>query len=425
MSEERSTIQGARNAHFYAAEILVALPHLSQVMAVFRDAGLQPAVSAKSEALDLGLLTLPDERSAADRLAEHVERKLAGRPHRPVPAAGEDNDTNRVLLALRSYFASEHGGWAPTLGKNRLIGGVEGGGIVSHGGGGSPEPASGPLPARGAGPGQGVRVGVLDTALAPHPWLAGGWVARYSDMLPTDIRYDQAAGHATFVAGLILSQAPGATVRMRQVLRKDNGFVADVWTVANEIVALGRSGVDVLNLSLVSYTEDGQPPLALATAIDRLDPNIVVVAAAGNHGDVDRRDPPVPGVDEHDTRKPTFPAALDDVTAVGAADNGGKVSPFTPRATDWIDFLAPGEGVLSTYLTGTVELDDRRRKEFTGLGRWSGTSFSAALISGAIAAGTEPGRVTARQALDNIRDSVAPPGAYPPGVPPFVWLDVR
>jgi membrane-anchored mycosin MYCP len=233
-------------------------------------------------------------------------------------------------------------------------------------------------------------------------------------MLPTDTSYEQAAGHATFVTGLILSQAPGATVRMRQVLRKDGGYVADVWTVANEIVALGRSGVDILNISLVCYTEDGQPPLALATAIDRLDPNIVVVAAAGNHGDVDRRDPPVPGVDEQDTRKPTFPAALDDVVAVGAADNEGKVARFTPRGTDWIDFLAPGEGVLSTYLAGTVVLDGGRRKDFTGLGRWTGTSFS-----------TEPGRVTARQALENIRDSVLTPGGYPPGTPPFVWLDVR
>src|SRR5205823_5768473 len=50
------------------------------------------------------------------------------------------------------------------------------------------------------------------------------------------------------------------------------------------IVEFGRTGMDILNLSFACYTEDGQPPLALSTAIARLDPNIVVVAAAGNHG---------------------------------------------------------------------------------------------------------------------------------------------
>ena len=58
------------------------------------------------------------------------------------------------------------------------------------------------------------------------------------------------------------------TVDVRGVLSDVDGE-SDSWTVAKEIVALGRDHVDVLNLSFVCYTEDGQPPLVLATAIDR------------------------------------------------------------------------------------------------------------------------------------------------------------
>jgi hypothetical protein len=39
---------------------------------------------------------------------------------------------------------------------------------------------------------------------------------------------------------------------------------------------------------------------------------------------------------------------------------------------------------------------------FTGYAAWSGTSFAAATVSGAIAARTVPGRVTAREALDQL-----------------------
>lgn len=48
---------------------------------------------------------------------------------------------------------------------------------------------------------------------------------------------------------------------------------------------VGRSGVDIVNLSFACGISDGEPPPAIGTAIDLLDPEVVVVAAAGNHGE--------------------------------------------------------------------------------------------------------------------------------------------
>ena len=138
------------------------------------------------------------------------------------------------------------------------------------------------LPPRAAGPGRGVRIGVLDTRLYPQPWLAGGWAARYSDTLTDFSQTLTAEGHATFVTGLILRQAPGATVEVRGVLDEDG--TAYSWDVAKAMVEFGRSGLDILNLSFSCYTEDGEPPLVLSAAVDRLPQDVVVVAAAGNHG---------------------------------------------------------------------------------------------------------------------------------------------
>jgi subtilisin family serine protease len=211
-------------------------------------------------------------------------------------------------------------------------------------------------------------------------------------VLPPGSPQHAAAGHATFIAGLVLQEAPGCVVVAHRVL-SDQGL-ADSWAVAQEIVEHGREGLDVLNLSLFCHTDDGRPPLVLARAIERLPSETVVVAAAGNH------DPDDEG--SADPRPPAWPAALDGVVAVGATD-GGKEASFSPRGVPWVDVLAPGVDRVSTYLRGTVTFDNEATDEFEGLARWSGTSFAAASVSGAIAARTEPGRTSAREAWESLR----------------------
>jgi membrane-anchored mycosin MYCP len=115
----------------------------------------------------------------------------------------------------------------------------------------------------------------VDTAVSNEPPLAGGWVGWAADVLAGEPPYSAVAGHGTFVTGLVRSLAPGCVVKVRKVLDPVTGE-ADAWTVAQQIVELGRAGLDVLNLSMVCFTENDQPPVALASAIDRLDADIVV-----------------------------------------------------------------------------------------------------------------------------------------------------
>lgn len=438
MSEQQEHRPDDRYA-YVADELVVGIEHERLVMAELERLQVGYSKAKSSEALGLVLLTLTDVENAAAAISggvgeSDIDPDMLGSTRRP----GDPLD--QALWGLHQLFGARYAGWSPVLGKNRLVGPVYGNGVVSHGGqsqgvgrasttgvvshggGGDPEPV-GPPPspgARASGPGSGVRVGVLDTGLYPQSWLAGGWVARYSDTISDTETSPYAKGHATFLTGLVLSQAPGATVEVRRVLDDDGN--ADSWTVAEEIVQFGRSGLDVLNLSFACYTEDGAPPLVLATAVDRLPPELVVVAAAGNHGEL--------GANAANRKarqqglKPAWPAALDDVIAVGAAKDDGSRATFSPDAP-WIDIHARGVALCSTYLAKAGD----RSVEFGGWARWSGTSFAAALVSGAIAAATVPNRVSSREAARDILDTLAKNALEPVGrthakfLPSRIWAE--
>jgi subtilisin family serine protease len=444
-----------RNA-WYSSDLVVALEHRGEVLRVLGRWGVDLAEinaeeKGRNESQDLGLALIPllgDENAAGSAVAglkrEAAEDDvMSSRVKKAAGNAGAADSVDgavdahlrtltpgmdRFLWALRTYFAAKYEGWTPTLGKNRLVENVEGGkGNISHS---APPPSLKnttwrPEPAvRRTKPGAGVRVGVLDTSISLHPWLAGGWAAPAEDCLQPqpDGAYPDTAGHGTFVAGLVMRKAPGCVIEFRQVLSDEDG-TATSWDVAKKIVELGRTGVDVLNLSLGSFTEDGQPPLVVATAIDRLDPEIVVVAAAGNHGNVEVTPPGEeegPRITAGDRRKPSWPAALDDVVAVGAADQKGAIASFTPKEVPWIDLLSNGQDVASTFLYGRVDRalprEEPNPEDFDGYAEWSGTSFSAALVSGEIARRTVPGRRSAQQAWREIRDELEreQPGVHPP-----------
>ena len=255
------------------------------------------------------------------------------------------------------------------------------------------------------------------------------------------------AGHATFVAGLILQQAPGCLVRAHRVLSTDGE--ANSWQVARQIVRLAKSRPDVINLSLVCYTEDGEPPLALATAIDRVHPDTVVVAAAGNHGDVGRsssRSRPGPralreelahptggDVDlddeelkeillEREREKPAWPAAIERVIAIGSGTRRRRAVELHPQEGR-MDRRAGGRRVMAEHLPGGLLLRrqacrgqaDKSPQEIvpftsgfaTGVARPS----RRRKVSGRIAARTKPGTGLRRQVLVDSR----PTG---PGRPP-------
>jgi hypothetical protein len=404
-------LSGAHKA-YSRPEFVVGYKHLETVKGVLDRLGIGHRELDRDVVLGLGLLRLEDDRKAASVFGRSGESAGSSQSKADDAAptgagSGADRpatDLDTILRGLRRHFRQQYAGWTPLIGKNRMLGHVVGGGgKISHGGGGPLAATDDRLPSRDGGMGSGVRVGVLDTSMASNTWLAGGWTSPPGQVLDLNGEAAEVAGHATFVAGLVLQQAPASVLDARAVLSNATGE-ADSWSVAKAITRLALTQPHVINLSFVCYTEDGQAPLALAAAIDRVDPETVVVAAAGNHGDIGRRQDTTEGSDElsdDDGRKPAWPAALDRVVAVGSADAAGRLSPFTPHDVQWIDVLAPGDRVLSTFLSGRVS---GHSTPFRGFARWSGTSFAAASVSGAIAARTQPGVTSPQQAWARMQE---------------------
>lgn len=242
--------------------------------------------------------------------------------------------------------------------------------------------------------GKGVLIAVLDTGLAEVS-LQGDWVAIHVrpgaelDVLDDDSdgRLDLAAGHGTFITGVIAQVAPGAEVLVLAPLTP--GGVTDDVTAARAVLAAIEAGAHVLNLSFGGYTEGDAPPLALAQVLgDGKNPDApVVVAAAGNDG----------------LARAFLPAALPGVVAVGALNASGRRAGFS-NFGPWVSACADGDRILSTYITGTTETDsdgDGRGDEFEEpWAFWSGTSFAAPQVAAAIAVRMEQAGETARQAVD-------------------------
>ncbi len=371
------------------------LPHKSLSLALIRGlTGIRQAVGALQQdpAVERGLTALIQDRAAQ-------------------PGAPALTQLDLLLEGLRIQFAQQYQDWRPTIGKNHAIAQIAGSPHIGGGSVGDPLPTLDMLEPRDRCPaeGRGVRVGLLDTRIFPAEWLAGGYLALPADLIDPqqDLRATQA--HGTTVASRILNLAPAAGIHLGRVL--DDYTVGDAWTAAQAMAGIASAGFDVINLSYGEYfTDDGNPPLPLAAAASLLCSRSVVIAAAGNHGNVNALGPDlVPeGLQEN---SPSYPAALPDVVAVGALDGNGKTADFSPKRAPWIRLMAPGVDLTVAYLSGDVLIQHKnihgkvlssRQQRFTGWAKSSGTSYSAAIVTGQIAARTVPGRVTAQQALDTL-----------------------
>jgi hypothetical protein len=378
-----------------AHQLVVSLEHADVVLEELANLArsgiltIAPTLPVEDTSVELGLglvkLSYPSDR---DRAAADLPDDVSGR------------NLNDVLSMVRTACSFRYRGWMPTIGKNRVMNGIGGeggqvsggggqvsggggqvsggggqvsggGGQVSGGGGGLPSASDGPIrPGNVAEGGAGVRIGVLDTPLVWNPaWGRNVQGLEPSDSIEQPFPYD--VGHANFVASLIASRAPDADIRVLGTLHPGDAS-ATAWDVARDMVSFLDRDVAMLNLSLGCYTEDNQPPLLMQRAIQIMTPRLLVVAAAGNHRQPDRP-------------RPFWPAALDDVVAVGAYGPDYQPAPFTPRAP-WVDITAPGVDIVSNYLSGWVILEQDKQELFTGYARWQGTSFAAGLATGEIAA---------------------------------------
>lgn len=347
------------------------------------------------------LAELQVEVGAVDRLPDLDVAK--------VQVADEHHSIAAIVDELR-----ERGGPDLDVGPNHALA------LASHG---TWIPVAPPRPAKRreplyeqAGlPGTGVRVGVLDTGAWNHPYFAG----RVDFRVPEDVdepdvdgdgKLDYPAGHGTFIAGVILRHAPGATVVARrlpcdpsQVL--NHGYVTDA-VLATSLAELHElREVDVLSLSVGGYTHDGMGLLATQEILtDYLahNPDLVIVAGAGNDCRTD----------------PFFPAAMKQVVAVGALDTDGARACFSNHGW-WVDACAPGTDLDGTFLEWKGELAPYPKdppkpcdgklppppvgsQHFKGWAKWDGTSFAAPAVAAAIAKRIAEGRTGHEAVFDVI-----------------------
>jgi Subtilase family len=386
---------------------------LGLTLVTVRDVAHAGATLAKRRATEFPQAEPPEVSTALDRALAQCRAADTEQIPPPEPSSYLD----RVLAELRCLCEQRYTGWHPTVGKNRTLTGVQFKPYTN--GADKPTPAPGPT-ATGPvdGSGERVRVGLFDTRLAPHPLLTGRFLADDGALLGPVAAGRQRLwwqGHATFIAGIVRRRAPSAVLDVRAALRPgadpsasgagaadvtgDEHWALPVWDFASTLAAYQDAGVAVINLSVGLCTEDGRAPLVLERAIAQLTPSTIVVAAAGNHGSPDVSEEKREEVGLPARGAPLFPAALDNVLAVGAL-NGDVAADFNPCGAGgtglapWIDVCAPGVDTVSSYLgdgggekvlvrdvVGNEEIVD-----FAGWASWSGTSFAAGEITGALAA---------------------------------------
>jgi subtilisin family serine protease len=239
-----------------------------------------------------------------------------------------------------------------------------------------------------------VFAGVIDTGIVSHPWFADSdWFAQVTpdqlDPIPPEIDFalETQAGHGTFVAGTLLRQAPTAFLMVERALGDDG--VGDEVELLRALARLrGRLSstgetLDVLNLSLGGYTFDDEPSPLLAEALSHFGRQTVIVVAAGNNG----------------SNRQFWPAALKSCVAVGALEpNGTRRAEFSNHGW-WVDACSVGAKVCGPFL------NDGR--EFLGFAEWSGTSFAAPRVAGAIAGFAASKHLSAIEAADTLLDSAS------------------
>lgn len=150
--------------------------------------------------------------------------------------------------------------------------------------------------------------------------------------------YEDISGHGTSIAGIIGYQEndmndiiginPNVEIYSARVLNKN--LTAPISRVVDAIYWAINKGVNIISISF-GTTENSD---ALKAAIqDAYNAGILIIAAAGNNGVIE------------------YPAAYNQVMAVGSVDSNGDVSKFSP-SSHRIEIVAPGNNIVSSAAFG-------------------------------------------------------------------------
>ena len=164
------------------------------------------------------------------------------------------------------------------------------------------------------------------------------------DALPADF------GHGTMVAGLVHLIAPGAQIMPLKAFAEDG--TAQTSNIVAAIYYAVQHGASVINMSFGESDISAEVQQAINFATRN---NVVCVASTGNAG----------------TQALVYPAAYGNVIGVTSVNAQGLLSAFSNSGPSITAVAAPGENLVTTYPGGNYAAV-------------SGTSFAAALMSGAV-----------------------------------------
>ncbi len=221
--------------------------------------------------------------------------------------------------------------------------------------------------------GAGVTIAVLDTGIIAHSALPGFFQSIAITPFPADIT--KTNGHGTAVASLIAGNDPlvpgvAPAARLISVRVGDDSGRADAFALAAGILTAIDAGAQIINISM-GTTENN--PLIEEAVLYAHDRHVLIVAASGNS----------------EQAEACYPAAYPSVISVGAVDARGEHLDFSNFGT-YLSLTAPGYGIEAAW-------PGNRYAKF------SGTSASAPIVTGAIAATMSNGRgvkMTASQAAE-------------------------
>lgn len=208
--------------------------------------------------------------------------------------------------------------------------------------------------------GQGIRIGVIDSGVAPHADLLDNLVEgrNYIDGAADPSDTTDSYGHGTRVAGLIAGHsetsstgaAPGATI---VPLKCTDGKTVKVSAICRAVYGgVDDFDCDILNMSLGLTTDYESLREAVAYAQKQ---GVLVIAAVGNGGG----------------STVFYPAGYEGVLGVGAVERDGSLSNNSNR-NHTVFLTAPGVNVPTLHPLG-------------GYTTATGTSFAVPLVSAAAA----------------------------------------
>jgi subtilisin family serine protease len=220
--------------------------------------------------------------------------------------------------------------------------------------------------------------GLLEGASKACPWLTGvqaGDIDPLPPKLPGGVQpIPPYTGHGTFVAGVLRAVAPAAEIIVSNAFSvAGSQLESDLVTRLEDEL---RRGVDIFHLSIAARSRHDLPLIAFREWLKRLHgtKGSICIAPAGNDG----------------SRRPNWPGAFPGVIAVGALDGNWRSRASFTNFGGWVDVYAPGRDLVNAYATGTytchVAPYTGQVREFYGMAKWSGTSFSTPIVTGLIAA---------------------------------------